>query len=347
MLAQWSMSLARNRAFALSLSAVSGALALVAIACASLKDAAPAAPADVDAAADGGPGTTTTPPGSEGGMTGGDAQVDGGGSGGNGDPRWPSWPLPADAPGNASYTISNGADGAIIVDKVTGLGWEDSVPTTGRTFDEATAYCDTLVYDGQSDWRLPTRIEAISVMSFQPTFDGSSVTPAAFADVPGAMCFWTASRDPQTATNAYALDVATVSPFAMDSKCAARCVRGGAALGAPIAKQYTITVDTVTDPTTGLVWEKTPPGTDAPFATADARCKALVLDGHTMRLPGVKELSSIVDETKHDPASAAVFGDFAVRMFTSNVQWTVDFTNGSTTQGPDGFSHASRCVSGP
>ncbi len=317
-------------------------------ACASLKEATPGAGAEGDAAADGGPtGTNTTPPGGDGGPTmGGDAQAGGSGKG-NGDPRWPSWPLPSDAPPNASYMVANGADGAIIVDNVTGLGWQDTVPTTERTFDEATAYCDALVYDGQSDWRLPTRIEAISIMSFQPTFDGSSVTTGAFSDVPNAMCFWTASRDPQTSTYAYALDIATVSPFAMSSKCAARCVRGGAALGAPVAKQYTVTSSTVTDPTTGLVWEKTPPDTEAPFATADARCKALVLDGHTMRLPGVKELSSIVDETKHDPASAAVFGDFAVRMFTSNVQWTVEFTNGSTTQGPDGFSYWSRCVSGP
>jgi hypothetical protein len=266
---------------------------------------------------------------------------------GNGDPRWPSWPLPADAPAKASYTISNGADGAIIVDVVTGLGWQDTVPTMERTFDDATAYCDALVYDGQSDWRLPTRIEAISIMSFQPTFDGSSVTSGAFSDVPGAMCFWTASRDPQTPTYAYALNIATVSPMAMSSSCVARCVRGGPPVGAPIAKTYSITTDTVTDPATGLVWEKTPPQTEAPFATADARCKALVLDGHTMRLPGVKELSSIVDETKHGPASAGVFGDYAVRMFTSNVEWTVEFTDGSTVQGPTGFSYWSRCVAGP
>jgi len=331
--------------FFVTVCAVSGVLGLGA--CSSLKDATPAAVADGDAAAEGGSnGNGPNPTGGDGGMpTGNDAQA--GGGKGNGDPRWPSWPLPSDAPANASYMISNGADGAIVVDTVTGLGWQDSVPTTMRTFDDATAYCDGLVYDGQSDWRLPTRIEAISIMSFQPTFDGSSVTTGAFSDVPGAACFWTASRDPQTATYAFALDVATVSTMAKSSTCAVRCVRGGAALGAPIAKQYTITTDTVTDPTTGLVWEKTPPDTEGPFAAADARCKALVLDGHTMRLPGVKELSSIVDETKNGPASAAVFGDFSVRMFTSNVHWTVEFTDGSTTQGPDGFSYWSRCVAGP
>ena len=322
-------------------------------ACASLKEAPPSA-TDPAAASDGGP----TTPGSEQPGSSADAMAPGndgasvgGGNGkGNGDPRWPSWSLPSDAPSNTSYTITNGNDGAIVVDKVTGLGWQDTVSTPGRMFDDATIYCDALVYDGQSDWRLPTRIEAISVMSFQPTFDGSSVTSGVFSSVPGSasQCFWTASVDPESPTYAYALNVATVSPMSMSSSCIARCVRGGPALGAPVPKQYVITADTVTDPATGLIWEKTPPETKASFATSDARCKALVLDGHTMRLPGVKELSSIVDETKRGPASAAVFGVYSVRMFTSNVVWTVEFTDGSTTQGPtQGFMYWSRCVAGP
>jgi hypothetical protein len=67
-----------------------------------------------------------------------------------------------------------------------------------------------------------------------------------------------------------------------------------------------------------------------------------------MRLPGVKELSSIVDETKHDPASSGVFGSYSVRMFTSNPEWMVEFTDGSTFQGPtQGFMYWSRCVAGP
>ncbi|MDB5218551.1 MAG: hypothetical protein JWO86_6478 [Myxococcaceae bacterium] len=319
--------------------------------CASLKEAAPADPTDA-AATDGGPigngdgeGGTSTNPSTDGGA-GNDAA--GGGGKGNGDPRWASWPLPADAPPTSSYTAMNaGADGAIIIDNVTGLGWQDAVPTTMLDFDGATAYCDALVYDGQADWRLPTRIEAISIMSFQPTFDGSSVAGSAFSDVPGAQCFWTASRDPQSTMSAFALNIATVSAMQTSSTCAARCVRGGPPLGAPVAKQYTITVDTVTDPTTGLVWEKSPPQTEGTLAAADARCKALVLGGRPMRLPGVKELSSIVDETKHGPASAGVFGDYSVTMFTSNPEWKVDFTYGSTYQGPTGSSYWSRCVGGP
>ncbi|MDB4936999.1 MAG: putative secreted protein [Labilithrix sp.] len=319
-------------------------------ACASLKEAPDGADADGgppgssggngDGAAD--PDGTGSLPGSEGGPSGKPGA-------GNGDPRWPQWPTPADAPDDASYMLTNGADGAIVVDKVTGLAWQDTVPTTMRDFDGATAYCDALVYDGQSDWRLPTRIEAISIMSFKPGFDETTVAGPAFSSVSGAVgqCFWTSSRLAQSTTSAFAVTVAAVSGMQTTSTCVARCVRGGAALGAPIAKQFVLTADTVTDPTTGLVWEKTPPETEGPYANAEARCKALVLGGRTMRLPTVKELASIVDETKRDPASNGAFGDYSVRMYTSIPRWTVEFGDGSAVQGPTGFSYWSRCVAGP
>jgi hypothetical protein len=318
------------------------------VACASLKeadgagastDAAPGASGG-DADPDAGPGPGPGPgPGGEGGASEAGA--------GNGDPRWPQWPTPADAPDNASYTLTNGADGAIVTDKVTGLSWQDTVPTTARDFDGANAYCDALVYDGLSDWRLPTRIESISIMSFKPGFDETAVAGPAFSSVAGAPCFWTSSRRAQSTTSAFDVTIAAVSTNQTSSTCVARCVRGGAALGAPIAKQFTLTADTVTDPTTGLVWEKTPPETEGTYANADARCKALVLGGRAMRLPSVKELASIVDETKSNPSSSGVFGDYSVRMYTSIPRWTVEFGDGSAVQGPTGFSYWSRCVSGP
>jgi hypothetical protein len=319
------------------------------VACASLKEAGTQGPDASAEGSSGGPGggseggTSTNPnPSGEGGAP--EAGT------GNGDPRWPTGPMPADVPDNASYAVTNGADGAIINDKVTGLGWQDTVPGTLRDFDAANAYCEGLVYDGQSDWHLPTRIQALGIMVLKPVFGDSSVAGPAFSAVPGAtpsQCYWTSSRLPQGTTSAFAVDTAGISAMQTSSKCITRCVRGGPALGAPIAKQYVLSTDTVTDPTTGLVWEKTPPETEATLANADARCKALVLGGHTMRLPGVKELASIVDETKHDPASSGAFGAYSVRMFSSNERWTVELANGATVQGPPGFSYWSRCVWSP
>ena len=330
-----------SRASSFAAAALLGLVALAA--CADLKEAS--APADhEEGGADGGPGSSgdadaSTRPGTEGGSSEAGA--------GNGDPRWPQGPLPADVPPNASYMLTNGADGAIVKDTVTGLSWQDAVPSQNLTFDAAKAYCDGLVYDGQSDWRLPTRIEATGIMVFKPVFGESAVAGPAFSSVSGAQCFWTASPFARSTNTAYSVTTAAVGFELTDSKCAARCVRGGPALGAPVTKQFIVGVDTVTDPTTGLVWEKTPPVTEAMFDVAEARCKALVLGGKTMRLPGVKELASIVDETKSGPAASGVFGDYAARMFTANVRWTLDFDNGTLSQSATGFAYWSRCVSGP
>lgn len=79
------------------------------------------------------------------------------------------------------------------------------------------------------------------------------------------------------------------------------------------------------------------------------RCQALStgIPPHSMRLATFKELAGIVDETRAEPASNPVFGDFAARVFTSNPRWTVHFDLSSGTSGPPGFEYYSRCVAGP
>jgi hypothetical protein len=329
----------RALALVLVLLAPGGAM----LACGSLKDAQSGPTEGLDGSSPEGAtdrDAGVTPPGSDGGSK--DAALK------TGDPRWPLWPLPADAPANASYTIANGADGAIVTDTITGLAWQDTVPSTTRDLAAAKIYCDELVYDALGDWRLPTRIEAMSIMSFKPVSGESAMAAPAFSAVAGAQCFWTASKFAQFTDTAWNITPASVTFADATKKCAARCVRGGAAIGAPIAKQYDlIDADTLRDPVTNLVWERIPPETEDTWANAEARCKALALGGRVWRLPGVKELASIVDETKIAPAANGAFGDYAVRMFTANVRWDVDFDQGNAFQAALGFSYWSRCVSGP
>lgn len=61
----------------------------------------------------------------------------------SGDPRFPLWPTPADD----AYIVKNGADGAAVLDKVTGLEWQDAAGGTTYDFAGAGAYCEALVYD--------------------------------------------------------------------------------------------------------------------------------------------------------------------------------------------------------
>jgi len=66
----------------------------------------------------------------------------------------------------ASYT-DNG-DGT-VTDKITGLIWQQD-SSGPYTWSQAMAYCPTLTLAGHKDWRLPTRIEALSLIDYSVVF---------------------------------------------------------------------------------------------------------------------------------------------------------------------------------
>jgi len=89
------------------------------------------------------------------------------------DPTWAEWPMPSDqvdvtagAPNLESYT-DNG-DGT-VTDNVTGLMWQQVVSTTTYNWAQALAYCPKLTLAGHSDWRLPSRIELVSIVDLGVT----------------------------------------------------------------------------------------------------------------------------------------------------------------------------------
>jgi len=96
------------------------------------------------------------------------------------DPAWAEWPMPnsqadvtAGAPNLESYT-DNG-DGT-VTDNVTGLMWQQVVPSATYTWANAVAYCPTLALAGHSSWRLPSRIELESIVDFgqsSPSINGT------------------------------------------------------------------------------------------------------------------------------------------------------------------------------
>jgi len=129
--------------------------------------------------------------------TGGIVRTGGGGMGGTvGTGDWAGWPMPNDqvdvtagAPNLESYTDNH--DGT-VTDNVTGLMWQQTVPAgTYYTWSQAVAYCPTLNLAGHSDWRLPSRIELVSLVDFGVS-SGATINATYFPSTPAGY-FWSSS----------------------------------------------------------------------------------------------------------------------------------------------------------
>ena len=116
---------------------------------------------------------------------------------------------------------------------------------------------------------------------------------------------------------------------------------------------YVVANGTVLDTKTTLTWQQgVDPGSYS-WADAQAYCATLDLDGGVWRLPSMKELLTIVDFTRADPAiDPAAFPDTPSDYFwssspvagSSTAAWGVNFNKGSAGTAPLDFTARVRCV---
>ena len=145
------------------------------------------------------------------------------------DPNWAEWPMPnsqadvtAGAPNLASYT-DNG-DGT-VTDNVTGLMWQQAVPTTTYTWANAVAFCPTLTLAGHSDWRLPSGIELVSIVDMgnsSPHINGTYFPPTP------ANYFWSSSPLAGSSSDAWLVDFnfgRLATSYVVSTMYIVRCVR--------------------------------------------------------------------------------------------------------------------------
>ena len=126
---------------------------------------------------------------------------------------------------------------------------------------------------------------------------------------------------------------------------------------------YVVSADglTVTDTSTGLVWQRDGSGSRpscainplCTWAEAQAYCAGLTLDGSGWRLPSLTELQSIVDTTVTSPPriNYDAFPNTPVDWFwaswnagSSGNMWGVNFGNGLSDFNGVGLDHRVRCV---
>ena len=119
------------------------------------------------------------------------------------------------------------------------------------------------------------------------------------------------------------------------------------------AGHFTVVRETVEDSRTGLTWQQTVPDKRYSWAEATAYCASLDLRGQGWRLPTVKELYTLVDETRMSPAlDTTAFPEALVDYYWSGSllasftvdAWAVSFDFGFDSWFDVGTKQRARCV---
>jgi formylglycine-generating enzyme required for sulfatase activity len=229
--------------------------------------------------------------------------------------------------------------------------WQREVPAAAHEWEGARATCACLSLAGHDDWRLPTRIELVSLVDF--TRSDPAIDPLAFPGTP-PVWFWTSTPradDPSFAWFVY-FENGYSNHHQTDAAYRVRCVRD-AGDAPPAAARYLANADgTVRDQRTGLTWQRDVDPVMRPWEAARAHCAALPLAGGGWRLPSMKELQTLVDDSRAEPSIDPLFPDTPLDPFwtaspvvaTPGSAWRVSFIHGYTYDASGQYEYYARCV---
>lgn len=206
------------------------------------------------------------------------------------DLEWAMWRLPAPSPPDSDYSVTSGT----VHDDRTSLDWERVAQATPAAWAAGRSYCDALSLEGHDDWRLPTRIELLSLVDYGRT--APALNAVVFSGASEAGTYWTASvsaRDPSSAAWTLAFGTGESALAVASSARRVRCVRGDPAP----QRHYELTADVATDARTGLAWQRRLASASAvTWTDALLLCQsARTGDRPGWRLPSARELESIAD----------------------------------------------------
>ena len=127
---------------------------------------------------------------------------------------------------NASATRFSTAFPGAVLDKNTGLVWEQAPDATARAWAAATSYCVNKNVGGTRGWRLPSVVELASVQD--PSLPAPFVPANVFTGVQSAN-YWSATTNAEIPTSAWLVPFGSgsVGPEDKASSGHAWCVRGG------------------------------------------------------------------------------------------------------------------------
>ncbi len=238
------------------------------------------------------------------------------------------------------------SDGTVS-DSATALMWQQTDDNIDYTHSEAVTYCNNLVFAGYDDWSLPSRRELVSILNLgnhHPSIDGA-VFPGT-----NSSAYWTSTAQAGIVENYWGVSFAGggVYGYAGAEVMSVRCVRGTNNDNG----NYTDSGLTVTDARTNLVWEKGGGGA-MDWESALAYCEDSTLDSsNDWRLPDVKELESIISDSRANPSIEPEFaGTFSSSYWSSSTvaygpsaAWCVNFASGMVGSCDKGLAKYVRCV---
>lgn len=211
--------------------------------------------------------------------------------------------------------------------------------------------CGNLLLGGQGGWRVPSNKELLSLVNYNNIFP--AIDPIFTNTRP--YDHWTSTTlqsDPTIAITVHFDWGGNGAYYKHSPVCHVRCVKSENIT----PQSFTDNGDgTVTDNATGLVWQQDTPSY-MPWESALNYCEGLNLADHMdWRLPNNKELISIADETKYNPAIDTVFfpNTYSSHYWASTtIQVTFEsafavlFENGLNFHAGKGINLPVRCVRG-
>ncbi|MDP9150922.1 MAG: DUF1566 domain-containing protein [Myxococcota bacterium] len=236
-----------------------------------------------------------------------------------------------------------------VLDRVTGLVWQQAVDPGTYNWSASGAYCQALALGGHHDWRLPSMIELVSIV------DLSQAEPAirgdAFPSTPSSP-FWSAQLDVTNSGLGWYVYFKNGGAYGGNDVVdpqRVRCVRSPAA---HTASSYLVADATVYDPNTKLTWQRTVEPSSYAWTDAQSRCATVPPLG-SWRLPSLNELMTLVDLTRFDPAVDATafpstpidfFWSLSVSVAPVGTAWGVNFNRGSAGASLTANASRVRCV---
>ena len=236
------------------------------------------------------------------------------------------WEMKTNKDGFENYNDPHDADNTYT--------WYDSNPATnggnaggwgdGKNTENFIKALNDARYGGYSDWRMPTLKELTYIVNCSIPYPGPTITTDYFPNTV-SFFYWSSTAGADDTNYAWGVPFYYGNVNLKDKGYSyyVRAVRGGqsGAMGdlvigsfdswggasienADILDNYTDNSDgTVTDTSTGLMWQQTASSNGMTWELSLAYCEGLNLGGHTdWRLPTIKELLSLVDYSRYNPA---------------------------------------------